>query len=157
MRWQIKLITYGYEPPITDASKPKKQIYQKCSVATEHAYTLHRISSAHLVYIFFNISDFVDVYLNQLVNPIPINQTHLYWKSTVRKMVMVMIMLVTIKDKQINLASHHLSFPCELSTYTSLFLETDWDLWVLLWYFIRGRTAEAWEQSLTFLYYCTRV
>ena len=29
VRWQFKLITYGYEPSVTDASKPKKQIYQK--------------------------------------------------------------------------------------------------------------------------------
>ena len=28
---QIKPKTYGYEPSVTDASKPKKQIYQKCS------------------------------------------------------------------------------------------------------------------------------
>jgi hypothetical protein len=29
IRWQIKPTTYGYEPSVTDASKPKKQIYQK--------------------------------------------------------------------------------------------------------------------------------
>jgi len=28
---QIKLKTYGHEPSITDASKPKKHIHQKCS------------------------------------------------------------------------------------------------------------------------------
>jgi hypothetical protein len=39
--------------------------------------------------------------------------------------VVVMVMVVTIKDKQINLASHRLSFPCELPTYSSLFLEID--------------------------------
>jgi len=27
----VKIITYGYEPPVTDTSKPKKQIYQQCS------------------------------------------------------------------------------------------------------------------------------
>jgi hypothetical protein len=39
--------------------------------------------------------------------------------------VVVMIMVVTIKDKQINLASHHLSFRRQLPMYSSLFLETD--------------------------------
>ena len=29
IRWQIKPQKYGYEPSVTDASKPKKQIYQK--------------------------------------------------------------------------------------------------------------------------------
>jgi hypothetical protein len=29
--WEFKLITYGYEPPVTDVSKPNKQIHQKCS------------------------------------------------------------------------------------------------------------------------------
>ena len=29
--WQVKHKTYGYEPSVTDASKPKKKIYQKCS------------------------------------------------------------------------------------------------------------------------------
>jgi hypothetical protein len=29
VRWQIKPTTYGCEPSVTDASKPKKQIYQK--------------------------------------------------------------------------------------------------------------------------------
>jgi len=28
MRWQIRTKTYGYEPSVTDARKPKKQIYQ---------------------------------------------------------------------------------------------------------------------------------
>jgi len=27
MRWQIKPKTYGYEPSVTDASKPKKQMF----------------------------------------------------------------------------------------------------------------------------------
>jgi len=38
-------------------------------------------SVQHISCTFFYISDFVNVYLNRLVNPIPINQTHLYWKK----------------------------------------------------------------------------
>jgi hypothetical protein len=26
VRWVFKLVTYGYEPPVTDVSKPNKQI-----------------------------------------------------------------------------------------------------------------------------------
>jgi len=40
IRWQFKLITYGYEPPATDASKPSKQIYQKCSAKILMALSL---------------------------------------------------------------------------------------------------------------------
>jgi len=30
-RGEFKLIIYGYDPPVTDASQPNKQIYQRCS------------------------------------------------------------------------------------------------------------------------------
>ena len=43
VRWQFKLITYGYELPVTDASEPNKQIYKKCSV-TKRTEALHNIS-----------------------------------------------------------------------------------------------------------------
>jgi hypothetical protein len=29
--WQFKFITYGYEPSVTDANEPNKQMYKKCS------------------------------------------------------------------------------------------------------------------------------
>jgi len=69
--------------------------------------TFYTESVQHISCTFFYISDFVDVYLNHVVNPIPINQTHLIEERTVRMMVMVvvMIMVVTIKNKQINLVS----------------------------------------------------
>ena len=28
-RWQFKIISYGYEPSVTDASEPNEQMYQK--------------------------------------------------------------------------------------------------------------------------------
>jgi len=31
MRWQLKPKTYDHEPSVTDASKPKKEIHEKCS------------------------------------------------------------------------------------------------------------------------------
>jgi hypothetical protein len=31
---RVKLVKCGYEPPVTDVSKPNNQIYQKCSAAT---------------------------------------------------------------------------------------------------------------------------
>ena len=37
IRWQIKLLTYGYELSVTDESEPNKQIHQKYS-ATIHTY-----------------------------------------------------------------------------------------------------------------------
>jgi len=36
IRLQFKLITYNYEPSVSDASEPNKQIYQKCSAAVSH-------------------------------------------------------------------------------------------------------------------------
>ena len=50
IRWQIKPKTYGYEPSVTDASKPKKQIYQKfpatlrTSIVIKHLAVLLRLS-----------------------------------------------------------------------------------------------------------------
>jgi hypothetical protein len=43
IRWQFKLVTYGYEPSVNDASEPNKQIHQKCS-ATKGTEALHNIS-----------------------------------------------------------------------------------------------------------------
>jgi len=40
IRWQFKLIAYGYEPPVTDANKPNKQIYQKYSATILMALSL---------------------------------------------------------------------------------------------------------------------
>jgi len=37
-RWQFKLITYGYEPPVNDANEPNKQISQKCSVTNVNIF-----------------------------------------------------------------------------------------------------------------------
>jgi hypothetical protein len=30
----LPIITYGYEPPVTDVSKPNKQRFHKCSATT---------------------------------------------------------------------------------------------------------------------------
>lgn len=64
--------------------------------------TFYIESAQHISCTFFYISDFVNVYLNHIVNPIPINQTHRIEERTVRMMVMVvvMIMVVTIKDSR---------------------------------------------------------
>jgi hypothetical protein len=45
VRWTSKLITYGYEQSVTDASKPNKQIYQKCSVTTSLKHTVQNLAN----------------------------------------------------------------------------------------------------------------
>ena len=48
LRWQIKPRTYGYEPSVTDASKPKNQIYQKCSATLRNpGVTLPKSIASH--------------------------------------------------------------------------------------------------------------
>jgi hypothetical protein len=60
--WAFKLITCGYEPPVTDASKPNKQIYQKFSATV----------FIHLLYIALMIlhynTDCTDTSYSLLVN-----------------------------------------------------------------------------------------
>jgi hypothetical protein len=44
IHWQIKPTTYGYEPSVTVASKPKKQIYQKMFGSNTYVHTLIHIT-----------------------------------------------------------------------------------------------------------------
>jgi hypothetical protein len=68
----LKLITYGYEPPVTDGSKPNKQIYQKCLATTPtshnafniiNPYTYFSVNVVMLDLNFAQEGDFWDIYL----------------------------------------------------------------------------------------------
>jgi hypothetical protein len=60
----FKLITYGYEPPVTDVSKPNKQIYHICSVTARMLQSLSAVVDIHVVFGFLDQPKVVVVLLS---------------------------------------------------------------------------------------------